>query len=104
PGRLVGIVSFYYGSVRFFLDFLRADEIGRGVSVTDLRYFGLTTAQYISLAIFAAGVWLLFIRRPKASDMDYARPGEASQLCTSSPPGEASQASEAAGPNPTAQD
>lgn len=39
-----------YGPVRFLLDFLR---------ILDVRYFGLTPAQYGSIAIFGAGVWLM---------------------------------------------
>ena len=38
-----------------------------------MRYFGLTPAQYFALAIFAAGVWLLFIRKPKDNDTAYAK-------------------------------
>ena len=72
PGKLTGLVALVYGPTRFGLDFLRASAIDR-VSTPDVRYFGLTTAQYFSLAIFAAGVWLLFIRKAKDSDLAYAR-------------------------------
>jgi len=75
PGKLTGIVALVYGPTRFILDFLRATEADR-VSTPDVRYFGLTTAQYFALAIFAAGVWLLFIRKPKPGDLDYAKDSE----------------------------
>ena len=72
PGKLTGIVALVYGPTRFGLDFLRATAEDR-VSTPDLRYFGLTPAQYFALAIFAAGAWLLFIRKPKEGDLDYAK-------------------------------
>lgn len=72
-GWLVGLVSFLYGPYRFALDFLRETEKGRGVSTPDLRYAGLTTAQYFSIVIFAVGVWLLFFRKPRESEDDYAK-------------------------------
>ncbi len=75
-GRLTGIVAMSWGGVRFFLDFLRETEAGRGVGSPDLRYFGLTTAQYLSIAIFAVGVWLVFVRKPNPKDGDYAKDSE----------------------------
>jgi phosphatidylglycerol:prolipoprotein diacylglycerol transferase len=61
-----------YGFARFWFDFLRATE-GDKVAEPDLRYFGLTPAQYFAIAIFAAGVWLLFVRKPKPEDLAYAK-------------------------------
>jgi phosphatidylglycerol:prolipoprotein diacylglycerol transferase len=75
PGRLTGLVAIVYGPARFFFDFLRETDAGGGVSTPDLRYFGLTAAQYFALAIFAAGVWLM-LRKPKPGDMDWARDSE----------------------------
>jgi phosphatidylglycerol:prolipoprotein diacylglycerol transferase len=72
PGRLTGLVAFVYGPARFGFDFLRATE-GDKVAEPDLRYLGLTPAQYFAIAIFAAGVWLLFLRKPKPEDLAYAR-------------------------------
>ena len=46
------VVAFYllgYGLLRFGLEFLRGDQT---------VHFGLTLPQYISLAVFASGVWL----------------------------------------------
>jgi phosphatidylglycerol---prolipoprotein diacylglyceryl transferase len=76
PGRLTGLVALVYGPTRFVLDFLRESEAGKGVSTPDARYFGLTPAQYLSLGIFAAGVWLLFLRKPRPEDLEYARDSE----------------------------
>lgn len=73
PGRLTGLVALVYGPTRFVLDFLRESEAGKGVSTPDARYFGLTPAQYLALGIFAAGVWLMFLRKPKPEDLEYAR-------------------------------
>jgi phosphatidylglycerol---prolipoprotein diacylglyceryl transferase len=73
PGRLTGLVALVYGPTRFVLDFLRESEAGAGVATPDARYLGLTPAQYAAAGIFAAGVWLLFLRKPKPEDLDYAR-------------------------------
>ncbi|TSC73062.1 MAG: phosphatidylglycerol:prolipoprotein diacylglycerol transferase [Parcubacteria group bacterium Gr01-1014_38] len=45
----------WYSAERFFLDFLRASDLPQ----SDLRYAGLTLAQYFALAGFAAGGCLL---------------------------------------------
>jgi phosphatidylglycerol---prolipoprotein diacylglyceryl transferase len=76
PGRLTGLIALVYGPTRFVLDFLRETEVGKGVSTPDVRYFGLTPAQYLSIGIFAAGVWLFFLRKPKPEDLEYARDSE----------------------------
>jgi phosphatidylglycerol:prolipoprotein diacylglycerol transferase len=47
-------IPFLYGPVRFLLDFLRAGPADGG----DVRYFGLTPAQYLSLALIALGLVL----------------------------------------------
>jgi phosphatidylglycerol---prolipoprotein diacylglyceryl transferase len=59
--RLVFIPTFlvWYGVVRFFLDFLRATD---GV-IIDERYLGLTPAQYVSLCMVLAGIWI-FAKKP----------------------------------------
>jgi phosphatidylglycerol:prolipoprotein diacylglycerol transferase len=72
PGRLTGLVAFVYGPARFAFDFLRATEVDK-VAEPDSRYLGLTPAQYFAIAIFAAGVWLLFVRKPKPEDVAYAK-------------------------------
>lgn len=54
-GVLMVVTVLMYGSVRFFLDFLRNTDLGQ----PDTRYFGLTPAQYGSLALIVVG-FLLF--------------------------------------------
>lgn len=76
PGRLVGMISLGYGVVRFLLDFMRASKSSAGVGVTDLRYGGLTPAQYLALTFFAVGAWLLFVRRPQDRDLQWAKESE----------------------------
>jgi phosphatidylglycerol:prolipoprotein diacylglycerol transferase len=62
-GTYVSLLSICYGPVRFALDFLRATDLPGA----DPRYFGLTPAQYGSIACFGAGValtvWTLRHRR-----------------------------------------
>jgi len=51
-GFVVALTGVLYAPVRFYLDFLRPDQ-------TDPRYFGLTFAQFCSLAAFVVGVGVL---------------------------------------------
>ena len=44
----------FYGAARFFLDFFRAADI----AAADARYLGLTPAQYGSIILFAAGMYI----------------------------------------------
>jgi phosphatidylglycerol:prolipoprotein diacylglycerol transferase len=48
-GTYVAAFSTWYGLSRFFLDFLRT---------TDVRYFGLTPAQYLSVVLTIFGLYL----------------------------------------------
>lgn len=50
PGAEAATCFILYGSIRFLLEFMRAD---------DTRYFSLTPAQYFSLACIAIGVGLV---------------------------------------------
>ena len=50
-----------YGAARFLLDFLRADDLVGA----DPRYFGLTLAQYLSIGLLAAGIYLFFKLKTK---------------------------------------
>ena len=59
-GAYVATFLIGYGTARFFLDFLRATD---GV-IVDTRYFGLTPAQYLALAMAGVGVWT--VRRFRA--------------------------------------
>ena len=55
PGLYAAILAAAYAPVRFFMDFLRPE-------VTDVRYAGLTPAQYFSLIFLALGIWAIFNR------------------------------------------
>jgi phosphatidylglycerol---prolipoprotein diacylglyceryl transferase len=59
-GHLIGLFALLYAPVRFGLDFVRA----RDVSHPDMRYGGLTPAQWACIGAFGLGVWLL--KRPSA--------------------------------------
>ena len=52
PGYYLALLTSLYGPVRFALDFRRADRLDGG----DVRYFGLTPAQYLSLLVTAIGL------------------------------------------------
>ncbi len=60
-GRLMGVLAVTYSTCRFFLDFLRASDLG----FVDRRYAGLTPAQYIVVGLAAVGVWLLVKPAPE---------------------------------------
>lgn len=64
PGTLTSLCAVSYGFVRFFLDFLRID---------DTRYFGLTPAQYgsIALTVFGAYLWSSINSLPKEGEMKH---------------------------------
>jgi phosphatidylglycerol---prolipoprotein diacylglyceryl transferase len=69
-GRIMGLLAVCYGTSRFFLDFLRASDLG----FVDKRYGGFTPAQFIVVGIVFCGVWLLtkkteptVLRVPKAA-------------------------------------
>lgn len=52
-GTYIGIFTIWYGMIRFYLDFYRA---------IDVRYLGLTPAQYFSLLLAAFGVVYTFLK------------------------------------------
>ena len=56
----VAAIFVAYGTLRFALDYLRADD----VIGADPRYAGLTAAQYGCAVLLAAGLWLLLPVRP----------------------------------------
>lgn len=76
PGWLVGFVVTAYAPFRFAMDFLRADEKMGVVRSPDLRYAGLTTAQWFTIAFLMVGLYLLFFRKPKDDDFAYAKNSE----------------------------
>ena len=47
-GAYLTVFAFWYGSVRLWLDFYR---------IADARFWGLTPAQYVAVALVAAGLW-----------------------------------------------
>ena len=53
-GTYVVLFALWYGATRFGLDFLR---------VGDIRYVGLTPAQYGSAVLVVAGVWIMLKRK-----------------------------------------
>jgi len=55
PGIYVAVIACLYAPVRFFLDFLRATDIAH----PDPRWFGLTGAQYFSIALLLLALWKL---------------------------------------------
>lgn len=54
-GFFTSLLFIYYGVLRFFLDFLRATDIPNA----DVRYAGLTPAQYGCIILVAFGVWII---------------------------------------------
>jgi phosphatidylglycerol:prolipoprotein diacylglycerol transferase len=55
-GFFLVLVPLLYTPIRFFLDFLRATDIG----AADRRYSGLTPAQYASIVFFVVASYVLF--------------------------------------------
>ena len=68
PGRLTAVLAILYGAGRFPLDFLRA---------VDVRYAGLTPAQYACVGLVVAGVVLLLRSRATAINDRGAAPSSA---------------------------
>ena len=58
PGYFVGMFGVVYAPVRFLLDFLRNTDL----KYQDVRYFGLTPAQYGAIIMFCLAAWLLASR------------------------------------------
>ncbi len=104
PGWLVGVVVSAYAPFRFFLDFLRADTSARRViEEPDLRYAGLTTAQWFCIAFLLAGMYLIFFRKPREGDLAYKRDSErlaAERAAAGEATGGSSRAAEATDDSP----
>ena len=62
-GFYMGWMITSYAPVRFGMDFLRHPS-------TDVRYFGLTPAQYGSMVMLSIGIWILLSRRNKPTIQD----------------------------------
>jgi phosphatidylglycerol---prolipoprotein diacylglyceryl transferase len=58
-GAITGLLCVLYAPMRFPLDALRATDIPNA----DARYAGMTPAQWLSIALFAAGAYLLYRSR-----------------------------------------
>ena len=56
PGFFLAFIPMYYGPVRFCFDYLRTN---------DVRYAGLTPAQYGALSLFTIGLAVFVINRKK---------------------------------------
>ncbi len=50
------LLFIYYGVLRFILDFWRADP---SLTTGDVRYFGLTPAQYFAMVLVVFGGYIL---------------------------------------------
>lgn len=61
PGSILGIYLIGYAVIRFSLEFLRGD-IERGI------WFGVSTSQWISLALIPLGIYLL-LKKPSPSEL-----------------------------------
>lgn len=60
-GTYIVVFLIWYGVVRFYLDFFRATN----GTIVDTRYGDLTPAQYLSLVMIGAGVWIGFLIKAK---------------------------------------
>ena len=58
-GWFLHILFLYYGTLRFVLDFFRATDIAHA----DIRYLGLTPAQYFSMVLVFLGVRYMFKKK-----------------------------------------
>jgi phosphatidylglycerol:prolipoprotein diacylglycerol transferase len=65
PGFYMALLPLLYAPIRFLLDYLRETPEGGG----DVRYAGLTPAQYASLGFIVAGIMVLrlVLKKPAAS-------------------------------------
>jgi prolipoprotein diacylglyceryltransferase len=74
-GFYVAAIATYYGPVRFFLDYLRAQP--KDVRGADPRWLGLTPAQYAAIFVLLVGIYLcvLVARRPPV--YHFAKPEDA---------------------------
>ncbi|MEE2752332.1 MAG: prolipoprotein diacylglyceryl transferase family protein [Myxococcota bacterium] len=61
PGFFLATWCFLYAPIRFAMDFWRSTDLG--VNRSDIRYWGLTPAQYLAVLMFLAGIGLLMMLR-----------------------------------------
>lgn len=55
PGFFLALLTAMYTPIRFLMDFLRNEDLDGA----DLRYAGLTPAQWIMIGLFLVSIWLL---------------------------------------------
>ena len=65
PGFYLALWAVLYAPVRFSLDFLRNDDL----SFADVRWSGLTPAQYGAIVMFLAGLAVIGKLRRETSDL-----------------------------------
>lgn len=58
PGKVIGVYLIFYSIFRFILEFFRGD-VARGI------FFGVSTSQWISLALIPIGLWLYLKKSPQ---------------------------------------
>lgn len=66
-GLIMGVISALYAIGRFGFDYLRATDL----TTADVRFLGLTPAQYACLGLLAFGLWLIVHVRRRAADPAY---------------------------------
>ena len=82
-GFFSSVTLLVYGPMRVLFDSLRATDLEDFGRRSDVRYFGLTPAQYGAITLFLLGVWMIMYRSGKGQQdvskealRDF-RPGEA---------------------------
>lgn len=80
-GFLMGILAVGYSLPRFFLDFLRADDL----PFVDGRILGFTPAQYLSVLWLSLGLWLLLRLRGLGAKAEDGRDGERAEPASALP-------------------
>ena len=74
-GRIATLIGLAYAPGRFLLDFMRITDKDPSGLHGDIRYFGLTPAQYACIGLFAICLFLLL--RPTRPASEKAAPDKA---------------------------
>jgi len=77
PGFFLATWCFLYAPIRFAMDFWRSTDLG--VNRSDIRYWGLTPAQYLAVLMFLAGIGLLIKLRGMPAPAEAVLPDPQSQ-------------------------
>ncbi|MCB9680875.1 MAG: prolipoprotein diacylglyceryl transferase [Alphaproteobacteria bacterium] len=75
PGTFMGLFFVLYSPIRFGLDFLRQTDLEHH----DVRWAGLTAAQYGMVALFAFGAWLMWRAHARRDFQPWPLDGSADQ-------------------------